>query len=260
MTEIVSTFNISKLEQFLLIMTRITSFIFISPVFGMSNVPARVKAGLGVMISFLLYGVLEYQIPEYTSLIDYAGLVVLECVAGLLLGFGAYICTTIILFTGSVIDMEIGLSMATQFDPLTKTQASIMGSLYQYMILILMILSDMHLYLLKTLADSYQLIPIGKLMFGSSMYSTVVGFLTQYIILGFRIALPVFAAMLLMNIIMGVLAKAAPQISMFAVGIQIKLFVGLAVIYLTIRLLPDIADIIFDEIRLLLTELLRGMM
>ena len=62
------------------------------------------------------------------------------------------------------------------------------------------------------------------------MYSTVVGFLGQYIILGFRIALPVFAAMLLVNIIMGVLAKAAPQMSMFAVGIQIKLFVGLAVV------------------------------
>ncbi len=260
MTEIVSTFNIGKLEQFLLIMTRITSFIFISPVFGMSNVPARVKVGLGVMVSFLLYGVLDYQIPEYTSLIDYAGLVVLECIAGLILGFGAYICTTIILFAGSVIDMEIGLSMATQFDPMSKTQASVLGSLYQYMILILMIISDMHLYLLKTLADSYQLIPIGKLVFGSSMYSTVVGFLAQYIILGFRIALPVFAAMLLVNIIMGVLAKAAPQMSMFAVGIQIKLFVGLAVVYITATLLPDMADIVFGQIRLMLTELLRGMM
>lgn len=260
MTEIVNTFDIGKLEQFLLIMTRITSFIFISPVFGMSNVPARVKVGLGVMVSILLYGVLEYQIPEYTSLIDYAGLVVLECVAGLILGFGAYICTTIILFAGTVIDMEIGLSMATQFDPMTKTQASVLGSMYQYMILILMILSDMHLYLLKTMADSYKLIPIGKLVFGSSMYGTVVGFLAQYIILGFRIALPVFAAMLLMNIIMGVLAKAAPQMSMFAVGIQIKLLIGLAVVYITATLLPDMADMIFEQIRLMLTELLRGMM
>ncbi len=260
MTEIVNTFDIGKLEQFLLIMTRITSFIFISPVFGMSNVPARVKVGLGVMVSILLYGVLEYQIPEYTSLIDYAGLVVLECVVGLILGFGAYICTTIILFAGSVVDMEIGLSMATQFDPMTKTQASVLGSMYQYMILILMILSDMHLYLLKTMADSYKLIPIGKLMFGSSMYGTVVGFLAQYIILGFRIALPIFAAMLLMNIIMGVLAKAAPQMSMFAVGIQIKLLIGLAVIYITATLLPDMADMIFEQIRLMLAELLRGMM
>lgn len=260
MTEIVNTFDIGKLEQFLLILTRITSFIFISPVFGMSNVPARVKVGLGVLVSFLLYGVLEYQIPEYTSLIDYAGLVVLECIAGLILGFGAYVCTTIVLFAGSVIDMEIGLSMATQFDPMTKTQASVLGSFYQYMILILMLLSDMHLYLLKTLADSYQLIPIGKLVFGSSMYSTIVGFLGQYIILGFRIALPVFAAMLIVNIIMGVLAKAAPQMSMFAVGIQIKLFIGLAVVFITVRLIPDMADIIFDKIRLMLTELLRGMM
>ena len=260
MTEIVSTFNISKLEQFLLIMTRITSFIFISPVFGMSNVPARVKVGLGVMVSFLLYGVLEYQIPEYTSLIDYAGLVVLECIAGLILGFGAYICTTIILFAGSVIDMEIGLSMATQFDPMTKTQASILGSFYQYMILILMILSDMHLYLLKTLADSYQLIPIGKLMFGSSMYSTVVGFLGQYIILGFRIALPVFAAMLLVNIIMGVLAKAAPQMSMFAVGIQLKVFTGLAVLFVTIGLLPDMSNLIFEQMKRVIVSFVEGMM
>lgn len=260
MTEIVNTFDIGKLEQFLLILTRITAFIFVAPFFGMSNVPARIKVGLGIIVTFLLYGVLEYQIPQYTSLIDYAGLIVMECVVGLVLGFGAYICTTIILLAGTVIDMEIGLSMAQQFDPMTKTQASVLGTFYQYMILVFMLVSDMHLYLLKTFADSYLLIPIGKLAFGSTMYNTVIGFLGQYMILGFRMALPVFAAILIVNIIMGVLAKAAPQMSMFAVGIQIKLLIGLVIVFLTATLIPDMANMIFDQIRYMLTELLKGMM
>lgn len=260
MTGISGVFNLRMLEQFLLILTRITAFVYVSPVFGMSGVPGRIKVGLSVTVSLLLYSTLEYQIPEYTSLIDYAGLVVLESVAGLLLGFATYICTSVILLSGRIIDMEIGLSMAAMFDPLTKMQASIIGSLYQYLIMILLLISDMHLYMFKTLCDSYQLIPIGKLVFGSSMYSTMLGFITQYIFIGFRLALPVFAAMLIANVVMAVLAKAAPQMNMFAVGIQLKLFIGLSAVYLTMRILPDMAEVIFEQIRLALTEILRGMM
>lgn len=259
MTELANVFQLRNLEQFLLILTRITAFIFVSPIYGLSNVPARIKIGLGVTVSVLLYGVLEYQIPEYASLIEYSGLVIKECLVGLIIGFGAYMCTTIVLFTGKIIDMEIGFSMVTVFDPATKTQASIVGSLYQYMIMILMLLSDMHLYLLKTLADSYELIPIGRIVMGGSLYGSVLNFLAQYMIIGFRIALPVFTAMLLINVIMGVLAKAAPQMSMFAVGIQIKLLVGLFVVWLTARLIPDMADIIFEEIRAVLVEVIKGM-
>lgn len=258
-TEIVNTFDLRKLEQFLLILTRITAFVHISPIFGISSIPARVKIGLSVVVSFLLYGVLEYQLPEYTSLIDFATLILIETVAGLLLGFGVYLCFSIISLFGKILDVEVGLSMAAIFDPSTKTQASIMGSFYQYVIMILMVMSDMHLYMLRTLAESYEVIGIGEASANGLLYESMIEFLARNILVGFKLVLPVFVAMLLVNIVMGVLAKAAPQMSMFAVGIQIKILVGFFVIYITSRLIPDMTDIIFEEIQYAFTQILRGL-
>ena len=259
MTEIVNSVDLKNLEQFLLILSRMASFMSVAPIFSMGNVPVRVKLGLSVLISGLLYGVVGYQIPEYTSLIQYAMLVIMESVVGLLIGFGAYMCTTIVAFTGKIIDMEIGLSMAQMFDPTTKTQSSLVGTLYNYMIMVLMIMTDMYLYLLKVMADSYEIVSIGNLRINGGLYNFIFDFLAQYFMIGFKIALPVFAAMLVVNIVMGVLAKAAPQMSMFAVGIQIKVLIGLAVVYLTATLLPDMAEMIFDEIQRVVTQVLKGM-
>ncbi len=259
MTEIVNSFDLKNLEQFLLILSRITAFMSTAPIFSMGNVPSRVKVGLCVLISALLYGVVGYQVPEYTSLIEYAMLVIMESTVGLLIGFGAYMCTTIITFTGKILDMEIGLSMAQMFDPSTKTQSSLVGTLYNYMIMIFMIMTDMHLYLLRVLADSYQVVSIGNLRINGGLYNSVLEFLTDYVLIGFKLALPIFAAMLVINIVMGVLAKAAPQMSMFAVGVQIKVLIGLIILYLVSVLLPDMAEMIFDEIQRVVTQVLKGM-
>ena len=74
-------------------------------------------------------------------------------------------------------------------------------------------------------------------------------FITDLFIIAFRITLPVFACIMILNCILGVMAKVAPQMNMFSVGIQIKVLVGFAVMFLTIFLLPDIANFIFTEMK-----------
>jgi flagellar biosynthesis protein FliR len=78
-------------------------------------------------------------------------------------------------------------------------------------------------------------------------------------VIGFRIALPVFAVMLLVNCILAIMAKVSPQMNMFVVGIQLKLFVGLLVIYFTISMLPAVSGYILEEIETIFAALVRGM-
>lgn len=66
------------------------------------------------------------------------------------------------------------------------------------------------------------------------MYDTVMGFMVNYFVIGFRIVLPVFASILLLNCILGIMAKVAPQMNMFAVGMQLKVMVGLFVMFVTV--------------------------
>ena len=79
-------------------------------------------------------------------------------------------------------------------------------------------------------------------------------FITDYFILGFRIVLPVYAAVLLVDTILAILAKVAPQMNMFAVGIQLKIAVGIVMLYFMVRLIPYVSELIFEEMFQLLRD------
>ena len=140
------SFSIYDLEYFLLIFTRVSCFVFIAPFFSMNNTPARVRIGLSFFTSMLLYETLA-PAPAiiYDTVMEYAIIVLREAVTGLLIGFGATMCTSIVNFAGSVADMETGLSMATLMDPTTRENTSITGVLYQYMVMLMMIATGMYL-------------------------------------------------------------------------------------------------------------------
>ena len=253
------TISQQDIEAFFLVLVRIAAFISVAPFFGESYIPVRYKLGFAVALSYLVYLIIPDETLPYDTTLGYATLIVKESIVGLLVGFSAYICNTIVLFAGRIIDMDIGLSMANLYDPTTREQVSLSGTFYQRTIMILLILSGMHLYLLGAITDTFKIIPIGSLSFNMGLYNSFIGFLTDYFIIGFRIVLPIFAVTLIVNCAMGIMTKVAPQIHMFSVGMQIKILVGLLVLFMTIILLPNIADFLFDEMKTMVVEAIRGM-
>lgn len=256
------SFSIYDLEYFLLIFVRVTSFIFIVPFFGMNSTPARVRIGLSFFIAWLLYGTLTpNDAVIFETDMEYAIIVLKEAITGLLIGFSPMICISIVNFAGSVIDMEIGLSMVNVFDPATKENVSITGAFYQNIVMMMLIATGMHRYLIGALADSFLLIPVNGAIFNpDSLLSTMLGFMSEYILIGFRICLPVFCVTMILNSILGVLAKVSPQLNMFSVGIQLKILVGLGVLFFTTAMLPNISNYIFVEMKELMVSFVGGMM
>lgn len=247
------SFSIYDLEYFLLIFTRVSCFVFIAPFFGMRNVPARIRVGISFFTAMLLYQALSpAEAVLFDTALEYAVIVMKEAVVGLLIGFSANICTSIVNFAGSVADMETGLSMVTLLDPTSRENSSITGVFYQYVLMMLMIATGMYRYLFSALADTFTLIPVNGAVFRADrLADTVIRFLSDYVIIGFRIVLPVFCAILLLNAILGVLAKVSPQMNMFAVGIQLKILTGFGVMFFTAGMLPRIADFVFREMKLM---------
>jgi len=256
------SFSMQDLEYFLLILVRVSCFVYIAPFYGMSNTPGRVKIGLAFFVSVLLYSVLTpAPALEYNTVIGYATIILKEAVTGLLLGFIVNICNSIIQFAGSVIDMEVGLSMVTLMDPATKQQSSVSGVLYQYLVMLLLVVTGMYQYILKAFVEAYTLIPVnGAVLKTEAILSTMLRFMSDSILIGFRICLPVFAVMLLLNAVLGILAKVSPQLNMFAVGLQLKVLVGLAIMFFTISMLPGAADFIFTEMKTMMVSVVEGMM
>lgn len=254
------SFSYGDLELFLLIFVRVASFVYIAPFFSMSNTPSRVRVGLAFFISVLLYQTGPEQEAAYDTLTGYTIIVMKEAVTGFLIGFGANLCTAVVSFAGQIADMEMGLSMASLFDPATKQQTTITGVYYNYMVLLLLMISGMHRYLLKALAETYELIPInGAVFHDDALLQALITFMGDYIIVGFRICLPIFAVMIILNAVLGILAKVSPQLNMFAVGIQMKVLVGFCVLFVTTAMLPDVAGFIYEQMKRMVVSFVRVM-
>lgn len=255
------SFTYADLEFFLLILVRVTCFIHVAPLFGMnSTVPRQVKVGLSIFIAYLLFSYLDHNEIVYHTVFEYAVIVMKEALTGFLIGWGAQLCMTVTAFAGRISDMEIGLSMVSLMDPLTQQSATFSGVFYQYMFSLFLLISDMYQYLLRALLDTFTLIPINGAVFNTeSLIDSLIRFMSDYIIIGFRICLPIFCVILLLNCVLGILAKISPQMNMFSVGIQMKVLTGLSIMFLTVRMLPGAADFVFREMKELITAFVMGM-
>jgi flagellar biosynthetic protein FliR len=159
-----------------------------------------------------------------------------------------------------MVDMDIGLSMATEFNQDMATESTLTGNLYYYVTLLLLIASNLHAYLLRAIADTFTVIPIGHQVFDTeSLFSAMVTYMTDLFTLGFRIFLPFFATIMILNCMLGIMAKVAPQLNMFSVGMQLKLLTGFTVLFLTVYLLPGVADLIFREMKTMVRLFAEGM-
>ncbi|MCM1268471.1 MAG: flagellar biosynthetic protein FliR [Bacteroidales bacterium] len=254
------SFTYADLEYFLLILVRISCFVYAAPFFSMSNVPRTVKIGFSLFLSYLLFHAIDRNEVVYESLLGYAVIVMKEALTGFVIGWGAQICATVTSFAGSIADMEIGLSMVSLLDPATREQATFTGVFYQYMFTLFMIISGLYQYLLSALVDTFTLIPINGAVFKTeALMSSILLFLGQYVSVGFRIILPIFCAMIFLNCVLGVLAKVSPQLNMFAVGIQFKVLVGLGILFLSVQMLPTLADNIFTLMKRMIVSFVEGM-
>ena len=208
----------------------------------------------------LMMGTMTPNEADYTSVIGYAVLVFREAITGLLLGFSASIANYIVMFAGNVMDMDIGFAMVTEFDISSNSQVTITANMYYYFTLLLLLVGGMHRFLIRALADSFSLIPLGGAVFRRDvLLQSMIVYMRNLFVLGFRIMLPVFAVMLTMNVILGIMAKVAPQMNMFSVGVQIKILVAFAVMYLMVFLFPEVVDMITEQMKLNLRNVAGGL-
>lgn len=255
-----ATFSLQTFEYFLLVLVRIATCIFAAPFFNTRGIPTKTKIGMAGGIAIMLTGVLPEQNLAYTGIMEYGVIVIKEGITGLLIGYSASICNSIVLFAGSLIDMQIGLSMAQEFNPMTMMNESITGNLYNYMVMLMLLATDMYHYVIRAVCDSYQVLPINQQVFQwDYLLEGISSYMSALLILGFRITLPVFACMMLVNCVLGILAKVSPQMNMFSIGMQLKVLVGLTILFLAFMLIGSVTDNIAQEMKRMVVYMIKGM-
>lgn len=240
-------------------LVRVACFISIAPVFGHNSLNTRMKISIAFFVSLILYQVVDVSLPVYSDVLGYSTLVVEEALVGLLLGFVAGLSMKALAIAGEFIDREIGFSMATTFDP-NQGMVTITGELYDKIVCLVIMISNLHYYILSAAAQSFELVPVGRIVLNPDLiYTSLVQFIVQVFMIGFRIAMPVFLGATMLNVILGVLAKSSPQMNMFAIGMQLKVFVGLFLLAVCIMFVPNIANYIMERMRDMIQTILGGL-
>ncbi len=242
-----TSFSIYNLEYFLAILARIGGLLNVAPIYSQRSVPPRVRLFLAVGIAWLVVGVNGYKPLPYTTFLGFTVVLVKEILTGLAIGLMASVCVAAINMAGQFIDREIGFSMASTFDQINGGQSTVSADLYTYGVMLIMIVSGMHYFVITAVCDSFKVIPVGDVAFSTdSIYKLVISILTDYFIIAMRICMPVFVAATLLNVVLGILAKASPQLSMFSIGMQLKVLTGLSIIALTVMFLPNVTTFVYE--------------
>ena len=222
------------LISFIWPLTRILGLIMVAPVFGHRSVPARVKIGLGVFIALIVSPTLP-PLPD-VGLGSWQGLLILvqQMLIGIAIGFVMRVVFAAIEAAGEIVGLQMGLGFASFFDPSSAGQTLVIARFFNMLAILVMLAVNAHLLLLGVLVESFQNLPISAQPLSAGGFFTVASFGSVVFSSGLQLALPIIAILLMTNLSLGILARSAPQLNLFAIGFPITLGVGLIVLNVTL--------------------------
>jgi flagellar biosynthetic protein FliR len=222
---------------------RISGLMVFCPFFGSDAVPLPIKAGLTLLLTILLHPLhgparLAFGTP---SGIWQWGLVALEeAAAGLLLGLAANFIFEAALMAGQILGVQIGYALANVFDPQTQADLPVLSEFHQMSALLIFLQLDVHHWLMRALVRSFAYLPTG----GFTLTRTATGALLHaaggMFLGGVQIAAPSLVATLVVDVTLGFLGKASPQLPVLFIGIAVKNLVGLSVLLVAIAYWPRV--------------------
>jgi len=231
----------SVVTALLLIAMRVSGLMLGAPFLSSEGIPAAVKAGFVLALTALLYPVC--RLPRWeSSTLGWMGLAGGEIAIGLLLGLAAQLTIEAAQMAGHLFGLQAGYSLVTLLDPQTQADMPVLATFNQLVALLIFLRLDVHHWLLRALAASFSYLPPGA---GISNWRSGAGLLQAaggMWLLGLEIAAPVVAATLLVDVTLGFLAKASPQMPILFLGLPLKTLLSLAVIAGTLALWPGIFE------------------
>lgn len=215
-------------------LTRILGLLAAAPLFGNKAVPASVKVMLGVMLAAIVAPAVP-ALPA-TDPMSLAGLLILaqEMLIGLAMGFSIRIIFAAVEMAGEISSLTMGLGFATFFDPNTQGRSSAISQFLALVVTLGFLSVNAHLVLLSALVESFSSLPVSATPIYSGGFKQLADWGGRIFSTGVQLSLPIVAALLITNVALGILTRAAPALNLFGIGFPITLGVGLLVVATTL--------------------------
>lgn len=225
----------TSLYLFLLITGRMTGLIVFNPLLGRRGIPNMVKAGFILLLSICVYTMTPVGglvVPG--TLLGLAFPFLLELFLGYVLGLAINIFFYIPNMAGAVMDMQMGLSMASTYDPASGIQVTATSNLLNVLMSLLFFAANGHYTLIRIMANSGRIVPFGQVALGEDLYAALLQMFIDCTLLGIKLSMPILAAELLGQVGMGILMKVIPQINIFVINIDLKVIIGFVLLLILV--------------------------
>jgi flagellar biosynthetic protein FliR len=209
---------------------RIGGFVLTAPVASESSVPAPVKIALSIGLAFILAPLA--QTPADLSIFSGAGALAAaqEVMIGIAIGLVVQLTFEALTFAGQTISMSMGLGFATLLDPEHGANTPVLGQFFMILGTLAYLSVNGHLVLIGALAMSFKNLPVGGANVDRNLLWALAGWGARIFETGLLIALPAVIALVIVNLALGVVTRAAPQLNLFGIGFTITLLCGFLVL------------------------------
>lgn len=238
---------------------RMLALVSTAPILGEPSVPRQVKVAIAALLAIVLAPVLgpAPAVPVFSA----AGIwiVLQQVLIGAAMGFTIRMVFTAVQAAGEYVGLQMGLSFASFFDPMNGGTTMVVARLLHMLALLIFLAIDGHLSLIATLAQSFEALPIADAALSASGWLFLVTAAGEIFASGLMLALPLVTALLTLNLAMGILNRAAPQFSIFAVGFPLTLLAGIGMLQLLMPHLGAFLEPRFAAGFASLTQLMRAL-
>ena len=235
-----SQLNEIQVVVFSLVLLRMTAFVFSAAIFNSTSVPIVAKVLFSVVLTMLMYSsVATTQTVARVS--DLEGSLILmsvvELLTGLCLGFLTRIFFFAVSMAGELISVAMGLGQAQMFNPLVGNMGNAMEQFFVFVATLLYLTINGHHHLIHALTESFKLIPLAHTNLSTNGFLSIVESAQQFFVLGIKISSPVVISMMLVQVGVGLLSRAVPQINVLTTSASITTALGFLVLFISLPLI-----------------------
>jgi len=237
-TDLLALLSPTNLILFIIVFTRLSGLMVSAPLISTYPIPMQVRVWFMAMVAFIMFPVVlaktGFQIPA--TMPELIIILIKEFTIGYITGFVANVVFVGAEIAADLLSMQMGLTAAQAFNPLTGNTSPILSQAYTLLASMVFIGLNAFQWLLSAVFNSFQTMPPGYgFLVDGHLTNQIIYVTSQMFVIGLSIALPVFSVLFITDVLLGVVSKMMPQMNIFMVALPLKIYIGLLLIVMMMQ-------------------------
>jgi len=229
--------GIMVIELFGLVLARVFGIFIQGPVFQAHQITMRIRVGAAIVIAIALFPVLPMPAHLDVNLLQFFYLLIGNVIVGLMIGYTANLPILTLQFAGELLDIQLGLTIASSFDPMAGGTVNLIRRFELYLCIMTYLIINGHHYLFKALYRAFQVVPVTGFHFRGAVFREYTFLTSEMFKTALEISAPPLAALFITQMALGLVARASPQMNVFMLSFPVNLWVGLTLLAVTLPII-----------------------